>query len=368
MNTTTPTGLFCPLRLREVELRSRIGMAPMSQYQADPRTHTPTGWHLPHYAARARAGIGVVIVEATAVSPQGLVTPHDLGLWDTDQQQGLARIAEAITAAGAVPALQLSHGGRKASRTRPWDGDRHLTPGEGGWEVIGPSPIPFAQGYPVPREASTGDLEQAVADFARAARLALEAGFRMVELHAGHGRLLHSFLSPISNHRTDHYGGCLDNRARLLVQTVAAVREVWPEELPLAVRLSCEDAQPGGWSLDDTLALAPLLAQAGADLVDCSSGGIRRPQQRRTSPGYQVPYAAAIRTRTALATAAVGLITTVEHAEHIVHTGQADLVLLGRALLTHPHLVLGAPGAAALVPAPYRRAHTPPVAEHLPEL
>ncbi|MEU0237698.1 NADH:flavin oxidoreductase/NADH oxidase [Nocardiopsis sp. NPDC006198] len=367
MNATT-TGLFAPLRLREVELPTRVGMAPMSQYQADPATHTVTGWHLPHYAARARAGLGPVMVEATGISPQGLVTPHDLGLWDHTQQKGLADVATAIAAAGAVPALQLSHGGRKASRTRPWDGDAHLRPDQGGWEVIGPSPLSFAPGYALPRPATTTDLEQVLADFARSARLALEAGYRMIELHAGHGRLLHSFLSPLANQRTDRYGGAFTHRIRLLVETVEAVRQVWPGKLPLAVRLSCEDVQPGGWSMDDTLALVPILARAGVDLIDCSSGGIRRPQQRRTGPGFQVPYAAAIRERTGVATAAVGQINDTAHAEHILFTGQADLVLLGRALLTHPQLTLASQAAQHLVPPSYRRAHRPPAGEHLPEL
>ncbi|WP_435108053.1 NADH:flavin oxidoreductase/NADH oxidase [Nocardiopsis synnemataformans] len=365
------TSLFSPLALRGLTLRNRLGLPPMSQYSAEPGRHTANAWHLHHYAARA-LGVGVVIVEATAVSPHALVTPNDLGLWTDAHQHSLAAVAEAITAGGAVSALQLCHGGRKASRTRPWDGDIALDPERGGWPVLGPSPIPFAPGYPTPREASTADLARVVDDFAAAARRAAAAGFEMVELHAGHGRLLHSFLSPVANQRTDHYGGSFDNRARLLLETVAAVRAVWPAHLPLAVRLSCEDHEAGAWELADTVRLAALLRTAGVDLIDCTSGGIRRPQTYRPTPGYQVRYAAEVRRQTGIATAAVGLITTVDQARTILAQDQADLVLMGRRLLVDPALPwrqIHRGGAPDLVPAQYRRAlETVPAADVQPEL
>lgn len=371
MNTTTATtGLFSPLRLRDVTLRNRIGLAPMSQYSAEPGQHTANDWHLHHYATRAQ-GVGVVIVEATAISAQALVTPHDLGLWNTTQQDSLADVAAAITAGGAEPALQLCHGGRKSSRTRPWDGDTWLRPEQGGWPVLGPSPVPFADGYPAPQEATETDLARVVADFASAAGRAAAAGFAMVELHAGHGRLLHSFLSPVANQRTDRYGGEFDNRVRLLLETVGAVRSVWPAHLPLAVRLSCEDHEPGGWGIQDTVRLAALLGEAGVDLIDCTSGGIRRPQSYRPGPGYQVPYASTIRRKTKMATAAVGLITTLGQAHDIIDREDADLVLMGRTLLTDPTLPWRSnrAGGAGLVPVQYRRAmRAVPTADVVPEL
>ncbi|RCV51854.1 oxidoreductase [Marinitenerispora sediminis] len=364
-----PASLLAPFRLRDVEFRNRLGLPPMSQYSAVPGEHAATSWHLHHYATRA-LGVGTVIVEATAISREALVTPHDLGIWTDDQQDSLAAVAEVISDGGAVPALQLSHGGRKGSRTRPWDGDRWLRPDEGGWEVIGPSPIPFASGYPVPRPAGRRDIDRVLYDFQRAARRAAAAGFRMLELHAGHGRLLHSFLSPVANQRSDHYGASFDNRARLLLETVSAVRGAWPHRFPLAVRLSCDDYEPGGWTLPDTLRLAPLLARAGVDLIDCTSGGIRRPQTRRPAPGYQVQYAAAVR-KTGVATAAVGLINDMRHAGTVIDAGHADLVLMGRRLLVDPALPLRAVGAedAGLVPRQYQRAlQTVPASDFLPEL
>jgi 2,4-dienoyl-CoA reductase-like NADH-dependent reductase (Old Yellow Enzyme family) len=340
----------------------------MSQYSA--HGHRVTSWHLQHYATRA-LGVGLAIVEATAVSPRGLVTPYDLGLWTDEQQVGLAELASSIAGHGAVPAIQLSHGGRKASRSRPWDGDVSLRPRHGGWPVTGPSPLPFAAGYPTPEPATSDDIGRIVEEFAGAARRALLAGYQMVELHAGHGRLLHSFLSPLANRRLDAYGGAPAGRCRLLLETVKAVRAAWPEELPLAVRLSCEDDEPGGWTLDDTLALTPALRAAGVDLIDCSSGGIRRPQHRTVYPGYQVRYAAAVRSRGHVATAAVGLITSLSQAEAILAEGRADMVLMGRALLLDPLLPLRAahPAAFRLIPPPYRRAFTAPAGcEAPPEL
>ncbi|MFB8761150.1 NADH:flavin oxidoreductase/NADH oxidase [Nocardiopsis alba] len=366
----TLSHLLSPLTLRDVILRNRLGLPPMSQYSAEPGRHTANDWHLHHYATRAQ-GVGVVIVEATAISAQALVTPHDLGLWNDAQQESLDDVATAITVGGAVPALQLCHGGRKASRTRPWDGDTWIRPDQGGWPVLGPSPIPFADGYPTPREATEDDLARVVDDFASAAGRAAAAGFAMVELHAGHGRLLHSFLSPVANQRTDRYGGSFTNRVRLLMETVAAVRSVWPAHLPLAVRLSCEDHEPDGWGMQDTVRLAALLGGAGVDLIDCTSGGVRRPQTYRPSPGYQVPYAATIRSKTGVPTAAVGLITSLAQARSVVERGDADLVLMGRRLLTDPALPWRETHlhGAGWVPVQYRRAmRRVPAADVVPEL
>nr|WP_268257546.1 NADH:flavin oxidoreductase/NADH oxidase [Streptomyces olivaceoviridis] len=310
---------------------------------------------MPHYQTRS-VGMGLVLVEATAVAPEGLATPDDLGLWNDTQAQALTQIAEVITAQGAVPGLQLSHAGRKAARTRPWgDGaDAALAETDGGWTPLGPSPLAFANGYSTPAEMTPDQIDRAVAQFAAAATRAACAGFRVVELHAGHGRLLHSFLSPLANHRTDAYGGDFAGRTLLLRQTVRAVRAALPDELPLIVRMSCCDFLPGGWTLDDTVRLVPLLAADGADLIDCTSGGIARPEPRPTGPCWQAPYAATIRHRTGVPTAAVGKITTLGQARDLLADGTCDLVLMGRQLLVDP--MLPARHAHDLAPAPYRRA------------
>ncbi|MET8609795.1 NADH:flavin oxidoreductase/NADH oxidase [Streptomyces misionensis] len=347
--------LFTPLRLRTVELRNRLGLPAMSTYQAAPGNLPDPRWHLPHYQTRS-VGMGLVIVEATAVAPEGLATPDDLGLWDDAQARALAGIAEVITAQGAVPGLQLSHAGRKASRTRPWgDGaDTVLAETDGGWIPLGPSPLAFADGYSTPAEMTRHQIDRVVAQFAAAATGAADAGFRVVELHAGHGRLLHSYLSPLANQRTDAYGGDFDGRTLLLRQTVRAVRAALPDNLPLAVRMSCCDFLPGGWTLDDTVRLVPLLAADGADLIDCTSGGIARPEPRPTGPCWQAPYAAAIRHKTGVPTAAVGKVTTLEQARDLLTNGMCDLVLMGRQLLVDP--MLPARHVPDLAPAPYRRA------------
>ncbi|MGW0844210.1 oxidoreductase [Streptomyces sp. NPDC002787] len=347
--------LFTPLRLRNVELRNRLGLPAMSTYQAGPGNLPDPRWHLAHYQTRA-VGMGLVVVEATAVAPEGLATPDDLGLWDDDQTQALAEVAEVIAAQGAVPALQLSHAGRKASRTRPWgEGpDAPLAEADGGWVPLGPSPVAFADGYRVPAEMTPQQIETAVTQFAAATARAVTAGFRAVELHAGHGRLLHSFLSPIANRRTDAYGGDFHSRTLLLRQTVRTVRAALPDEHALMVRMSCCDFLPGGWTLDDTVRLAPLLAADGADLIDCTSGGVARPETRPTGPCWQAPYAATIRLKTGVPTAAVGKITTLGQARDLLTDGTCDLVLMGRQLLVDP--MLPARSAPDLAPAPYQRA------------
>ncbi|WP_106403734.1 oxidoreductase [Actinocorallia populi] len=329
----------------------------MSTYRALPGHLIDPAWHLPHYTTHSTA-LGLVIVEATAVSPDALATPHDLGLWNVEQEQGLARVAEAINGQGATAALQLSHAGRKASRTRPWGpgGDQPLADADGGWQPLGPSVIAFADGYRTPRQMSTEQLRDVVDQFAAAAARAARAGFRAVELHAGHGRLLHSFLSPLANQRTDAYGGDFDNRVRLLRRTARAVRRALPADLPLLVRISATDHLPGGWGLKEAVRLAPLLAADGVDLLDCTSGGITRPEPRPAGPAWQAAYARTIRRRGGMPTAAVGKITNLGQGAALIREGACDLVLMGRQLLADP--MLAARHAPDLAPASYRRALT----------
>lgn len=328
--------LFAPLRLRDVTLRNRIALSPMCQYSCEERDGMAGEWHLVHYGARAAGGAGLVLVEATAVEPRGRISPHDLGLWHDGQAEALARVARCVARHGAVPGIQLAHAGRKASTWRPWEGRGPLPPERGGWTVVGPSPIPFDDGYPTPVPLDEEGIAAVIAAFTAAAGRALAAGFQVVEIHAAHGYLLHEFLSPLANRRTDRHGGSFENRIRLLLEVVDAVRRVWPERLPLLVRLSATDWAEGGWDPDQTVALARRLAAHGVDLVDCSSGGLLPRVPIPAAPGYQVPFAARVRREAGIATGAVGLITRPEQADAIVRAGEADLVLLGRVLLREP--------------------------------
>jgi len=327
--------LFTPLQLRSVQLRNRIGVAPMCQYQAT--DGVANDWHLIHLASRAIGGNGLVCTEATAVTPQGRITPGCLGLWNDEQASALEPIIAQLRASGAVAAIQLAHAGRKASTTAPWQGGGALSPEEGAWDVVGPSPLPFEDGAPVPHELTTDELTEVVAAFRAAASRALAIGCQLVEVHAAHGYLLHSFHSPLTNRRTDAYGGDLAGRTRLTREVVTAIREVWPDELPLAVRLSVTDWVADGWSEDDSVELSRWLVADGVDLIDCSSGGAVPGVRIPVAPGYQVPFAARIRREVGVATAAVGLLTTPEQAEHIVAEGQADLVLQARESLRDPY-------------------------------
>jgi 2,4-dienoyl-CoA reductase-like NADH-dependent reductase (Old Yellow Enzyme family) len=349
-------ALFTPLTLRAVTLRNRIGVSPMCQYMA--HDGLATDWHLVHLGGLATGGAGLVMAEATAVSPEGRISPHDLGLWDDAQVPALRRITDFVAAQGAVPAIQLAHAGRKASTHRPWEGGGTVLPGAGGWrDVLGPSALRYSDRYPEVTALDQPGIDRLVTAFAEAARRAHAAGFQLVELHAAHGYLLHSFLSPLTNQRTDGYGGPFAHRVRFLLEVVDAVRAVWPDTLPLAVRLSCTDWADGGWTLDDTCALAPLLRARGVDLVDCSSGGLVPWQQIAVGPGYQRPFARAVRT-TGIATAAVGMITEPAQAEAIVAEGDAELVFLARVLLRDPRWPLAAAaalGAEGPWPAPYLR-------------
>ena len=334
------SALFQPLRLRETTLRNRIAVSPMCQYSA--REGRPTDWHLVHLGSRAVGGAGLVIAEACAVLPEGRITPDDTGLWSDAHAEAWAPITRFIADQGAVPAVQLAHAGRKASTEAPWHGGGPAGEGARGWRPVGPSPRPFAEGYPVPRELSTDEITAVVGAFRDAARRAERAGFEVVEIHMAHGYLLHQFLSPLTNRRTDEYGGSLENRMRLPLEVARAVREAFPVEWPILARISATDWVEGGWDLEQSVALARALRETGVDLVDCSSGGLVPHAKVPLAPGYQVPFAEAIRERAGVMTGAVGLITEPAQAEAIVAGGKADLVLLARQLLRDPYWPLHA--------------------------
>jgi 2,4-dienoyl-CoA reductase-like NADH-dependent reductase (Old Yellow Enzyme family) len=329
--------LFTPLQLRDIRLRNRIGVSPMCQYSSV--DGFANDWHLVHLGSRAVGGAALVMTEATAVLPEGRISPEDLGLWKDEQIEMLARIFRFIETQGAVPGLQLAHAGRKASTAAPWKTGEHVVADkDGGWRpIFAPSPLAFSPGDLVPAELNHAGIERVVHAFADASRRALEAGAKVIEIHAAHGYLLHSFLSPLSNQRTGEYGGSFDNRTRALREVVAAVRTVWPERFPLLVRLSVTDWVEGGWDLEQSVMLAQQLQKLGVDLIDCSSGGAVPGAKIPVGPGYQVPFAERIRHEAGISTAAVGMITTPEQADQIIRTGQADMVFLARELLRDPY-------------------------------
>ena len=328
--------LFSPLTIRSVTLRNRIGMSPMCQYTAT--DGVANDWHYVHLGSRAVGGAGLVVVEATAVAPEGRITPGCLGLWSDRQLEPLARIAKFVKENGAVAGIQIAHAGRKASAALPWEGGAHLSAAQGGWETMAPSAIAFGGDLPkVPRAMTGADIQRVQKDFVAAAGRALAAGFNWLELHAAHGYLFNEFLSPLANRRTDQYGGSFENRLRLLRDTTRAVRKVWPDHLPLAVRISAIDWLPGGWQIEDSIALAKLLKTEGVDLMDCSSGGLVPDAKIEVKPGYQVPFAEQIRRAADIATAAVGFITEPQQADDIVRNGRADVVLLARQMLADPY-------------------------------
>lgn len=332
--------LFSPWSLRSLEFRNRIVMSPMCQYSAV--DGVPGDWHVLHLGSRAVGGVGLVMIEATAVNAEGRISPDDNGLWNDAQREAYRNLARIVHAQGALCGIQLAHAGRKASTAAPWKGGGPLGPHEGGWSVIGPSALPFDRNYPVPREATHEDIAGFVRDFARSARLADEAGFDVIELHFAHGYLVHEFLSPLSNLRGDEYGRDEEGRRRLALEITRAVRAVWPTTKGLFARLSVTDWVEGGFDLPQATNLARELRQAGVDLIDCSSGGNVPHARIPVAPGYQVPFAAAIRREAEVATAAVGLITEPEQAEEILRKEEADLVFLGRALLRDPYWPLHA--------------------------
>lgn len=352
------THLFEPFTLRSLTLRNRIGVSPMCQYSSE--DGLPNDWHLVHLGARASGGVGLVIAEATAVEARGRITPNDVGIWNDAQVAAWKRVTQFIREQGAVAGIQLAHAGRKAGTARPWEGGKPLSDSEGGWDTVGASAIPFNDSFRTPQAMTHEEIHAVQHAFRDAAVRALAAGFEWIEIHAAHGYLLHSFYSPISNQRTDEYGGSFENRIRFLMETVRLVREVIPADLPLTVRLSCTDWIEGGWTIEDSVALSKQLKSAGVDLIDCSSGGVAPQQQIAVGWGYQIPFATTIRQEADIATAAVGLITEPEQADALVRNGEADLVLLGRELLRNPYWAIQA--AQALhqdklpMPAQYERA------------
>ncbi len=352
--------LFAPLALRDVTLKNRVLVSPMCQYSC--ADGMASDWHLVHLGSRAVGGAAAVIAEATAVEPEGRISPQDLGLWTDAHAEPLARIARFVRAQGAVPGIQLAHAGRKASTRRPWDGYAVILPADGGWIPWAPSPIPFSPGDPVPHALDVAGIERVLDAFARAAARAAGAGFELLEIHSAHGYLLHEFLSPIANARTDRWGGSFDNRTRLLRDVVARVRKVWPERLPLSVRISATDWVEGGWDIDQSVELARALAPLGVDLVDASSGGMVPKANIPLGPGYQTPFAARIRREAGVASGAVGLITSAAQADQIVRNGDADVVLLARAMLRDPYWPLHAAhelGHDVAWPSQYLRAAPP---------
>ena len=354
------SALFSPLTLRSVTFRNRIFVSPMCQYSS--HDGMPTDWHLVHLGSRAVGGAGLVMVEATAVSPEGRISPDDSGIWDDRHVEGFAPITRFIAEQGAVPGIQLAHAGRKASTDQPWRGGLPLGPEARGWQPVAPSPRPFGADYPVPRELTVEEMDDVVRQFREGARRALAAGFRVVEIHMAHGYLLHEFLSPLSNRRTDEFGGSLENRIRLPLRVARAVREAWPAELPLFVRISATDWVEGGWDLDQSVVLSRKLREAGVDLIDCSSGFLTPEADIPFGPGFQTPFATAIRRETGVATGTVGFITQPAQAEQIVATGLADAVLLAREMLRDPYWPLHAARSLGVnVPWPpqYERAKLP---------
>jgi 2,4-dienoyl-CoA reductase-like NADH-dependent reductase (Old Yellow Enzyme family) len=333
--------LLSPLSIRDVTFRNRIVMSPMCQYCAT--EGMANDWHLVHLGSRAAGGVGLVVVEATAVLPEGRITPGDMGIWDDRHIAPLARIARFVHSQNAVAGIQLAHAGRKASCDLPWNGGASKkTPGEGGWTVVGPSPIPFSEGDPVPVPLDEAGLDSIVAAFESAARRALDAGFRLIEIHSAHGYLLHEFLSPLSNHRQDQYGGSLENRMRLVLRVAAALRKLMPLDLPLFVRISATDWETGGWDIDQSVVLARRLCELGVDLIDVSSGALVPKARIPVGKGYQVPFARKIRDEAGIMTGAVGMITETAHANEIITGGDADLVFLARELLRQPYWALRA--------------------------
>ncbi len=327
--------LLEPITLGALKLRNRIVVSPMCQYSSP--DGVPTDWHLVHLGSRAVGGAGLVFTEASSVSPEGRISPDDAGIWNDAQAETWSRIAQFIRGQGAAAGIQLAHAGRKASTDAPWHGGGPLDADQGGWTPVAPSAIAFDEGYPVPTALDAAGIAKVIDDFRAAAHRARDAGFEVIEIHAAHGYLLHQFLSPLSNTRTDEYGGALENRARLLREVITAVRESWPAPMPLWVRLSATDWAEGGWDIDECVQLARMLRADGIGVIDVSSGGTVPHPKIPGGPGYQVPFAARIRREAGIATATVGLITGARQAEEILQRGDADLIEMAREFLRDPY-------------------------------
>jgi 2,4-dienoyl-CoA reductase-like NADH-dependent reductase (Old Yellow Enzyme family) len=334
-------GLFDPLTIRDLTFANRVFVSPMCQYSS--RDGYANDWHFVHLGSRAVGGAGLVVTEATAVLPEGRISPEDLGIWADGHIEMLSRIVSFIHEQGSIAGMQLAHAGRKASTRRPWEGSGTIPEAEGGWKkVVAPSALPFAESYPMPQALTNDGIQEVVSAFATAARRACQAGFRVIEIHAAHGYLIHEFLSPLSNKRSDDYGGSFENRTRLCREIVAAVRSEWPKELPLFLRISSNDWVDGGWTISESVKLAGELKQIGVDLIDCSSGGNVPHAKIPVGPGYQTHFAERIRREAGIMTGAVGMITSPIQAEHIIRAEQADAVIIAREFLRDPYWPLRA--------------------------
>ena len=333
-------ALFSPLKVRELELKNRIAVSPMCQYSSV--DGMPTDWHFVHLGTRAVGGAGLVMMEATAVSPEGRISPDDAGIWSDEHTDAYKRITEFISSQNSVPGIQLAHAGRKASTYSPWKGKGKVDVKVGGWQTIAPSPIPFADNYPRPEEMTKEDIRMVLDQFKAAAKRSLDAGFKLIELHFAHGYLVHEFLSPLSNHRKDEYGGSLENRCRLALEIAETVRKTIPESVPLFVRISASDWKENGWDEDQSVKLGSWLKEVGVDLIDCSSGGNAADAKIPVGPGYQVPFAEKIKREAGIMTGTVGFITSPIQAETIIRTNQADIVLLAKEMLRNPYWPLQA--------------------------
>jgi 2,4-dienoyl-CoA reductase-like NADH-dependent reductase (Old Yellow Enzyme family) len=357
----TPAGLFAPLSIRGVTLRNRIAVSPMCEYSSE--EGFANDWHLVHLGSRSVGGAGLVLTEAAAVEARGRISPADLGIWTHQHIEPLARITRFVKLQGGVPGIQLAHAGRKASTDAPWRGGKPLSLEEEGWEIVGPSALPFDEGYATPGELTIAGIRAIQDAFVAAAKRSLDAGFHIVELHCAHGYLAHEFLSPLSNHRKDAYGGSFENRTRFVLELVDEVRAVWPERLPLFLRISATDYVEGGWNVDESVELARIVRGRGVDLVDCSSGGNVAGVAIPLKPGYQVPFAERIRREAGVMTGAVGMITEAEQADTIVKEGSADIVLLAREFLREPYWAIKAANELGIpvgVPDQYARAYIKP--------
>jgi len=352
--------LFDRIDFGSLTLPNRIVVSPMCQYSSV--NGLANDWHLVHLGSRAIGGAALVFTEAAAVTAEGRISPQDLGIWSDEQVPGLRRITDFVRSQGSAVGIQLAHAGRKGSTAAPWFGDGTVTPPEGGWEPVSPTTAPFAESYPVPRALTVPEINDVVRAFEAAALRARDAGFDVVEIHAAHGYLLHQFLSPLVNTRTDEYGGSFDNRVRLTLDVADAVRRAWPDSLPVFVRISATDWVDGGWDVDQSVELARRLRTIGIDLIDCSSGGAVRGATIVVAPGYQVPFAERIRREAGIATGAVGMITSATQADEIIRTERADVVLLARAMLRDPYFAAHAAqelGVAFSWPIQYARAAPP---------
>jgi 2,4-dienoyl-CoA reductase-like NADH-dependent reductase (Old Yellow Enzyme family) len=350
--------LFTPLAIRGIELKNRIVVSPMCEYSSE--DGFANDWHLVHLGSRAVGGSALIITEATAVSPEGRISPDDLGLWKDEHIEKLQQIVGFIEEHGSIAGVQLAHAGRKASHVSPWKGGKALPANDpAAWQTVAPSPVPFREDEPLPLALDKAGIDKVINDFTVAAQRALTVGFKVIEIHAAHGYLLHEFYSPLSNKRNDEYGGSFENRIRITVEIAESIRRVWPGELPLFVRLSASDWTEGGWTIDDSVALAKVLKNKGVDLIDCSSGGNIPHAKIEVGPAYQVPFAEAIKKQTGILTGAVGMITTAQQAEDILSSGKADVIIMARELLRNPYFPLHAAkalGADIKWPLQYERA------------